>query len=154
MSHRPSPVKGKAWQQLSFKERFEASYTINTKTLCWEWKRAGAGGYGGIDLGGKTISAHRASWIFLNGNIKPEECVLHKCDNRLCVNPDHLYLGDKKQNRKDFMERHPRASELVEIGQRAGTEGVKRFWASMNNKEKEEFCKRRAQIQSEKRMMK
>jgi hypothetical protein len=148
-SHRPPPVKGKAWQQLSFEERFSASFTINKDTGCWEWDKVHPTNvYGGIVFGGKQLSAHRASWIFHKGLEKETDCVLHRCDNRRCVNPDHLYVGDRKQNRKDFMERHPRAKELVDIGQKAATKGSKKKWDSMTVEQRKDFCKRRAEAQA------
>ncbi len=151
MSHRPPPVKGKAWQHFSFEERFKASFAINKKTGCWEWDKIHpTAGYGGITHEGKQVAAHRASWIFHNGAISGELCVLHKCDNRSCVNPEHLYLGDKKQNRKDFMERHPRAKELVAIGQKAGAVGAKKFWDNMGDEQRKEFCRRRSVVQLQK----
>lgn len=150
MAHRPSPKRGKAWQHLTFEERFTASFRISEETGCWEWLKPSSSGYGAIDFQGKTIPAHRASWLHHAGEIKDGLCVLHKCDNRKCVNPNHLYLGDKKQNRKDFMERHPRSADIVRIGIEAGAKGVKRFWDSMNAEQRKEFCAKRAQIKKEK----
>lgn len=150
--HRSSPVAGKAWQHLSFEERLIASFEKNEETGCWEWAKKTGSGYGSIDYKGKLLGAHRASYMFYNSaDLSPEQCVLHKCDNRKCVNPDHLYVGDRKQNRKDFMERHPRAKEIVETGIKAGTEGVKRFWTSMDEEEKKQFCENRAKSQKLKR---
>ena len=71
------------------------------------------------------IAAHRFSWILHRGPIPADRpCVLHSCDNRLCVRPDHLFLGTKTDNNKDRDlkgrqsrgEEHPRAvltDELV-----------------------------------------
>lgn len=154
MSRRKSPVAGKAWQQLSLAERFSASYKADKKTGCWNWLKPGSQRYGGIDVDGKTIAAHRASWLLHCGAIPEGLCILHKCDNRLCVNPKHLYVGDKKQNRKDFMERHPRAKQIVANAIRAGTAAVKKFWASMDEKKRKAFCKRRSKVQAEKRRLK
>ena len=133
---------------MTLAERFDASYTKDKVTKCWNWNRVGISGYGGITFEGKETAAHRASWIMLHGAIEGELCVLHKCDNRACVNPEHLYLGDKKQNRKDFMERHPRAKELVAIGQKAGAAGSKKKWDSMTPKQRKDFCERRAAAQA------
>jgi HNH endonuclease len=150
MSRRKSPISGKAWQQLSFKERFLCSFKINKETACWEWLKVGSGGYGGIDFEGKTIAASRASWMFHNGEIKDDLFVLHRCDNRRCVNPKHLYLGDKKQNRKDFMERHPKSKQIIEEAMKARNAARDNFWRLMTDIEKKDFCDRRAKIQAQK----
>ena len=47
----------------------------------------------------------RKAWIRANGPIPDGMCVLHTCDNFLCVNIDHLYLGTYKQNTADMFER-------------------------------------------------
>jgi hypothetical protein len=59
----------------------------------------------------KFMTAHRASWIFAHGPIPEGRLVLHKCDIRGCVNPDHLYLGDKADNAVDmhWRGRHPKS---------------------------------------------
>lgn len=62
-------------------------------------------GYGLIRYGKKTIPAHRASWIVHKGDIPDGLMVLHMCDNPLCVNIKHLYLGSAQDNVDDKMAR-------------------------------------------------
>lgn len=76
------------------------------KNGCWEWKGSKTDfGYGKATYNAKSISAHRLSYMILVNEIKDDLLVLHKCDNPTCVNPDHLYLGNHKQNARDVKER-------------------------------------------------
>ena len=86
-------------------------------TPCMIWKNAiNGGGYGQAYHQGKQISAHRQAWVSAFGTIKEGMCVLHKCDNKLCVNPDHLFLGTHSDNVHDMKKkgRHP-SMKLTEL---------------------------------------
>jgi len=70
---------------------------------CWLWIGSSSGnGYGGFKTSdGYKHLAHRKAFELFKGKIPKGRQVLHKCDVRRCVNPDHLYLGDHAQNMAD-----------------------------------------------------
>lgn len=73
---------------------------------CWIWL-ASTGGegdrlYGYAWSGVKNVRAHRVSYEAYNGSIPDDTLVLHRCDNPLCVNPDHLFLGSHQDNSLDY----------------------------------------------------
>ena len=73
---------------------------------CWLWEMSTKGNtlptmYGNTWYMGRRIRAHRASYIAFVGPIPNGLHVCHKCDNPLCVNPDHLFLGDRLTNLRD-----------------------------------------------------
>lgn len=73
---------------------------------CWMWTAACShdGEYGVLTCGGGGNSyAHRVSWVIANGPIPEGLFVLHHCDNKPCVRPDHLFIGTRKDNMKDKM---------------------------------------------------
>ncbi len=74
------------------------------KTRCWEWMLGLNNGYGWMRCNGKNHSTHR--WIFLKVNnlkLSKKICVLHRCDNRKCCNPSHLFLGSRTDNILDMV---------------------------------------------------
>ena len=91
---------------------------------CWHWTgHITTSGYGAILVNGKKTKAHRVSYELFVGPIVDVEgadyrgtCVIHKCDNPLCVNPDHLLLGSHKTNMEDKAQKcrvvsHPRIGD-------------------------------------------
>lgn len=71
---------------------------------CWEWIGAKhASGYGGLAKGmWKEAYAHRWCYIFHKGEIPEKKVVRHLCDNRICVNPEHLEIGNQADNVHDM----------------------------------------------------
>ena len=78
---------------------------VNKTDSCWFWTSTlDPNGYGKFGINGKGEFAHRVAWELTNGPIPEGLCVLHNCpdgDNPRCVNPDHLWLGTKKDNSDD-----------------------------------------------------
>jgi len=89
---------------------------------CWIWVAGvwrGRRGllYGYASFQGRTRLAHRASYEAFKGPIPDGLCVCHACDNTLCVNPDHLWLGTQRDNMRDMTRkgRHPNSPAAIAL---------------------------------------
>ena len=88
------------------RERILNNIKIIEETGCWEWQLSTQrNGYGQIKFNKKMCRAHRVSYSAFNGEIPEGQEVMHSCDNRRCVNPDHLSVGTHQQNMSDIVKR-------------------------------------------------
>lgn len=78
---------------------------VNKTDPCWLWIGAKTGDYGYFRRQRESNRVHRFSYELHRGPIPKGLCVLHHCDNPLCVNPDHLFLGTQADNVRDMINK-------------------------------------------------
>jgi len=98
-----------------FWEKVQIPFYGDFEEDCWIWvgtKTKIGNGYGILWLKDKMVLAHRFSWEIANGSIPLGKYVLHKCDNRSCANPYHLFLGTQVDNINDMVQKNRQSKGL------------------------------------------
>ena len=114
------PTRIVRFPKKTLEERFfEKVERAEQPNACWLWMAAiGTGGYGRIGVGRKLQTASRLSWELIHGPIPDGLQVLHRCDERRCVSPFHLFLGTQQDNINDC---HRKGRALKARGEDAGS---------------------------------
>lgn len=110
---------------------------------CWNWLGGlQSKGYGAFRIDWRRQgSAHKIAWEFINGAVPTGSLVLHKCDNKLCVNPNHLYIGSQKDNMRDRAERQPVHPMLLGAGKAKLSSADVTAIRNIKNKSQDEIAK-------------
>lgn len=88
-------------------QRLLSGYVLDERAGCWIWQgQTDANGYGQIKAFGKIVSAHRLSYELHKGPIADGMHILHSCDVKRCVNPDHLRAGTHAENMAEAASRN------------------------------------------------
>lgn len=137
-----------------FWERVE----IKNPEECWPWRLSRySNGYGKASIKDRTRLAHRLSWEITNGKIPKGLNVCHRCDNPICVNPNHLFLASQKDNIRDCVRKirqnnnkkthckqgHPySSSNLLMVGKWRRCKICVKKWASISYFKRKKGIKR------------
>jgi len=131
--------KHKEAHKKPLKDRFWSK--VEKTDYCWNWTaHKDNKGYGRIEINGKNCYAHRISWEMHYGKIPEGLFVCHHCDNPLCINPKHLFLGTQKDNIRDAIKKG-RMNHLINNNNVNPSKGEKHYRAKLTENQVREIRK-------------
>lgn len=111
---------------------------IDDGTECWIWTGAkGAGGYGNTYYNGKYVNSHRLMYQIFIGKVPKDKHVCHTCDNKLCINPEHLFVGTQKDNHDDMLSKKRQSCG------KSHSDAIKKGWKPETRKRHSNYMKKR-----------
>ena len=95
--------------------RFHQKYVVDEETGCWLWQDKLLHGYGRLQINGKSIKAHRFSYEYFVAPLEDGLVIAHTCNNRKCVNYNHLRQDTYKSNSIDMVKVKKQRSQLLSV---------------------------------------
>lgn len=120
-------MKQVQYHGLTEEQRFLKRVEVKSKDECWNWtgsqnQKLWHGQW--RNKAGQIELTHRAAWRMFKCEVPEGMCVLHKCDNPICVNPSHLWIGTQSDNCRDMWAKG-RARPKTSLGEKHGNSKLK-----------------------------
>ncbi len=107
-------------QEIRYEIRFKEKVGKPDNNNCMNWLGSiNSHGYGNTWYNGKVVGSHIVAYILAYGKIPKDKWVLHKCDNKRCVNKDHLFLGSRQDNINDMINKYG-SEKISNYGEKNG----------------------------------